>query len=206
MTKEHQRAWKPLSPKEVAALFRPAPFRWWIAGGHAIEHFVGQPLRSHGDIDILVLRKDRASLRAFLADWDCWAADPPGQLRPWPPGEGLPLAVNDVWCRGNDQPWRFQVMLDDSEGDLWRSRRCSLVLKPLDELRAEDSADIPFLVPEVQLFYKAKSPRPKDILDLQAALPKLTRQQAEWLRDAIRTAYGPSNEWLNLLEAASAME
>jgi hypothetical protein len=53
-----------------------------------------------------------------------------------------------------------------------------------------------FLAPEIQLFYKAKAPRPKDWLDFTKVLPQLTNAQMTWLRDAIVLAYGEDNSWL----------
>lgn len=196
MSKESQKPWAPLSPDEIASVFAAATFPWWIAGGYSIEHFVGRPLRPHGDIDLLVLAEDRAVVRSFLAGWECWAADPPGTLRPWAIGEELGSGVHDVWCRTDaDGPWRFQLMFDDGEDNVWRSRRCPLVCKPIAELKEARSSHPPFLTPEVQLFYKAKAPRPKDVLDFDACLPLLDERQRSWLRFAIVTAYGPENPW-----------
>lgn len=54
------------------------------------------------------------------------------------------------------------------------------------------SADgVPFLAPEVQLFYKAKAPLPKDEEDFDAVLPVLPEERRRWLVDAITKAYGP---------------
>jgi hypothetical protein len=82
--------WDPAGPAEVAALFRDAGAPWWIAGGYAIELAVGRPVRAHGDIDVLVLRRDQLMVQRALAGWDWQAADPPGTLRPWRPGEQPP--------------------------------------------------------------------------------------------------------------------
>jgi hypothetical protein len=201
MTAEHEKPWRPLAPDEVKVLLEGAPFHWWIAGGCAIENFVGRSFRSHGDIDVLILRKDRALARAWLADWDCWVADPPGSLRPWRAGEALPLSVSDIWCRRRcGDPWRFQLMLDDSDEVYWRSRRDPRVSKPISELGWNDADGIPFLVPEVQLFYKAKAPRPKDAADFVATLPLLSHRQKNLLKNAIVAAYGQKNSWLRLLD------
>jgi Aminoglycoside-2''-adenylyltransferase len=67
MLYEHQKPWKPLNPTEVATVFQEAAFPWWIAGGYAIEHFVGRQVRAHADIDILVLRKHSTTLRCYLS-------------------------------------------------------------------------------------------------------------------------------------------
>lgn len=197
MTREQDRPWQPLSPQEVAQVLRDAAFPWWIAGGYAIEAFVERAFRPHGDIDVLMLRRDRMAVRALLKDWECWAADPPGTLRPWPADELLSASVDHIWCRrdGRD-PWRFQLMLDDADGETWHSRRSAAIQRPIANMGWRDAAGIPFLAPEIQLFYKAKSPRPKDEQDFSSALPLLSELQRAWLRDAIRTAYGDENAWL----------
>ena len=53
--------WKPLSVAEVEHLFRDAPFAWGLAGGYAIEQFLGSSIRPHDDIDIVVFREDQVS-------------------------------------------------------------------------------------------------------------------------------------------------
>src|SRR5262245_61992566 len=46
--------WEPLSVAEVAALFRDAPFPWGLAGGYAVEQFLGTPMlrsKRHAEVD-----------------------------------------------------------------------------------------------------------------------------------------------------------
>ncbi|MGH2458803.1 MAG: nucleotidyltransferase domain-containing protein [Chloroflexota bacterium] len=81
---------------------------WWIAGGWAIDLFVGRTTRHHDDIDVQIQRADQLAVQATLATWDLNAADPPGTLRPWKPGEVLPAHVHDIWCRPvRPRPGRF---------------------------------------------------------------------------------------------------
>lgn len=56
--RQDSKPWKPLSIKEISLLFAGSAFPWWVAGGHAIEQFVGSAFRSHGDVDVLMLRRD----------------------------------------------------------------------------------------------------------------------------------------------------
>src|SRR3954453_15971842 len=101
-------SWDALPVEEVVAHF-DGHGPWWLAGGYAIERFVGRALRPHGDIDVLVLRRDQLLVQQALAGWEWWAGDPPGTLRPWRPGEFLGAEVHDIWCRpGADEPWRVQ--------------------------------------------------------------------------------------------------
>jgi hypothetical protein len=193
--------WDPAPLTEVAARFSCQESRWWVAGGFAIELAVAHRIRSHSDIDVLLLRHDQFVAQQVLAGWQWWAADPPGSLRPWAQGEVLPLGIHDIWCRpGPDAPWRIQIMLDEARGQDWMSRRDSRVRRPIRTLGMTSAAGIPYLAPEVQLYYKAKTPRRKDEEDLNAVLPKLTDQQRRWLVDAITQTYGP-HPWTERLQA-----
>ncbi len=193
-----------MSPAEVAEVFGGCRAPWWIAGGYAIELAAGRPLRSHGDIDVLLLRRDQLAIQRALPGWQWHAADPPGSLRPWRPAEQLPDGVHDIWCRpGPDEPWQVQFMLDESADGDWVSRRDARVRRPIASLGFVTAAGIPCLAPEIQLFYKAKGMRAKDETDFTAALPLLTPRQREWLGDALSVAYGPHHPWHARLLAAA---
>jgi hypothetical protein len=112
-------------------------------------------------------------------------------FRPWEPGEILSAEVHDIWCRpGPSEPWQMQIMFDEAEGRDWISRRCAQVRRPIDLLGRHSPEGVPYLAPEVQLFYKAHQPRPKDEEDFRAALPALDAGQRQWLATAITRAYG----------------
>jgi hypothetical protein len=188
-------SWDPATVSEVVAAFGPVAPRWWVAGGYAIELAVGYPLRPHGDIDVLLLRPDQLIVQEALAGWEWWAADPPGTLRPWRAGEVLSAEVHDIWCRpGPTLPWQIQVMLDESDGPDWVSRRSSQVRRRVDRIGTVSADGVPYLVPELQLFYKAQQPRPKDEQDFAAVLPVLEQSQRDWLAYAIARVYG-SHPW-----------
>lgn len=136
--------WDPLPLSVVADLMARTERPWLIAGGHAIDLFVGRTTREHADIDVLLLRRDQQAVHEVLPGWETFAADPPGQLRPWPAGEILPDGVHDIWCRPDPgSPWQLQFMLDEAEGDLWVSRRNAQVRRPLGELRHTSASGFP---------------------------------------------------------------
>ncbi|WP_353652309.1 amino acid transporter [Streptomyces sp. CB03911] len=193
--------WAPLSPRQTAQLLAGADFPWWIAGGYAIELAVGEPYREHGDLDVLVLHRDQDKVRRFFGGWDLFMADPPGAgiLRPWPPGGVLPARVHDVWCRrAPDEPWSIQLMFDEAEDEEWVSRRDAQVRRPLTQLGGATSTGVPYLSPEVQLFYKAKNVREKDQLDFDWILPHLDAGQQAWLVGALELVL-PGHDWLGRL-------
>jgi hypothetical protein len=176
---------------DVGALFSAVQIPWWIAGGYAIELAVGHAFREHSDIDVLLLRRDQLAAQEVLSSWEWWAADPPGTLRPWRRGEILPFGIHDIWCRpGPSEPWRIQIMLDEAEGGDWVSRRSNSVRRAIEHVGALSEEGLPYLMPEVQLFYKASQPRPKDAQDFATALQVLNDAQKRWLADAIAQAYG----------------
>ncbi|TWP51267.1 amino acid transporter [Lentzea tibetensis] len=181
--------WGPAPLEEVAELFSGFGRPWWVAGGMAIELAVGRAFREHGDVDVVVLRCDHVAVLDVLRGWELWAADPPGTLRPWLAGE-LPQHVHDVWCRpGPDAPWRLQVMIDESDGDWWVSRRDPAVRRPLSDVVKHGV--VPYLASEVQLYYKSRSPRAKDEQDFAAVREHLTDEQRAWLRQVL----GPGHHW-----------
>jgi hypothetical protein len=95
-------------------------------------------------------------------------------------GERLPAGVHDIWCRrGPGEPWRIQVLLDESSGNDQVSRRDERIRRPITSIGFVTARGIPCLAPEIQLFYKAKNGRPKDETDFAAALPVLTKPQRQ---------------------------
>ena len=203
MTNIEDLPWEHARPAEAAAIFGGMPCPWWIAGGYAIELAIGRPVRDHEDIDVLVLRRDQLHLQHALPGWEWWAADPPGTLRPWRPGEYLPDGIHDIWCRpGPAAPWRIQLMLDESDGDDWVSRRDPGIRRPVAGIGRTSSDGIPYLVPEIQLFYKARGRRPKDETDFAAMLPLLTGAQRQWLSDALARAHA-EHPWRDRLAGAA---
>jgi hypothetical protein len=52
------------------------------------------------------------------------------------------------------------------------------------------SSGIPYLAPEIQHFYRSKSPRPKDQIDFDPALSLLSAAQRQSLTDAIAIVEG----------------
>ncbi|GAA1924314.1 hypothetical protein GCM10009837_57040 [Streptomyces durmitorensis] len=127
--------WEPATPGEVSALFAHLRVPWWIAGGYAVELAVGHAFREHVDIDVSLLRRDQLTVQEVLPSWEWWAADPPGTLRPWLPGEVLPSGVHDIWCRPDEgEPWRIQFMLEEPEGPVWVSGRDRRVRRPVEEI------------------------------------------------------------------------
>ena len=192
--------WQPLSVAELVAALSDVRTPWWLAGGWALDLFLGRETRPHHDIDVQILRSHHRQVRAALGGWDAHAADPPGTLRPWPVGEQLPTEVHDIWCRRSPRdPWAFQLMIADTSGDDWVYRRDPRIRRPIAELSGPTSTrTLRVLSPDVQLLYKSRGLRPKDQQDFDSVLPALSSRQRGWLRVAL-TMTSPGHPWLALL-------
>ncbi|MEP7187668.1 MAG: hypothetical protein ABI901_00595, partial [Roseiflexaceae bacterium] len=181
--------WNPLSVAAVQHLFHDAPFRWGIAGGYAVEQFLGTAIRDHNDIDIILFRDDQQALHTWLSGWHVYAADPPGTLREWNASEWLSPGIHDIWCyRHTAQAWQLQMMLVETDGADWVSRRHPMIRGSRTDLIV-DYHQIPCIRIEVQLLYKAKGNREKDRQDFHACLPKLSAEAKAWLIQALRLAH-----------------
>lgn len=192
--------WQPLTLKSVLNLFQNAPFQWCIAGGYAIETFLGIAIRSHSDIDVTIFRDEQIALQKWLSSWELFAADPPGTLRRWKNEEYLSIGIHDIWGhQPNIQAWQLQVMLTEVDGEEWFSRRNRLICGKRNELYRVYH-DIPCIRPEIQLLYKAKAQRPKDEQDFHACLPKLDDDAKAWLKDKLLLLYPNGHDWLALLD------
>lgn len=180
---------------------------WWIAGGWAIDLFVGRQTREHKDTDAQVLRRDLCAVRDALQGWDVQAADPARRdydwpFRAWLPGEPLDSAMHDVWLRpGAAEPWALQLMVADVDGADWLFRRDPRVRRPLTTIGRCTGDGIPYLAPEIQLLYKATAPRAKDEADLTIALPFMDRASRRWLEQDI-SMVNPGHPWLAALDSS----
>jgi hypothetical protein len=153
---------------------------------------VGRPIREHHDIDVMLLRPDHLEVQRVLAGWEWWIAEV-GSLQHWPRGETLPDGAHILWCRPSATAnWRIEIMIDETDGHDWISRRNPGVRLPLRDIGLATADGIPILAPHVQLFYKAKDPKPKDDQDFAAVLPLLTDDQRRWLAHAVTATYGCS--------------
>lgn len=193
--------WRGLAPGEVAVLFEGCPFRWWIAGGWAIEAAGGSP-RRHEDTDVAILRDDLASVRAWLSPFHLWEAHD-GTLRPLLPRDDLTPEREQLWMRRDaNGPWLLDLVMSPSAGDEWIYKRDGRIHLSLDEIGVVGTNRIPYMRPELVLLFKAKYLRPKDQADFTSVLGRLGDSARAFLVDALRLTL-PAHPWLKTLESSA---
>lgn len=188
--------WKPYQPDQIASILAGVEFPYWLAGGYALEYFVGTPYRNHADLDIVIRRSDQNALQLALPDYHFYAANPPGTLRPWHKDEYLGTSIHDVWVKAEAEgPFVFQLMFLETDGDAWLFRRDPRIRGPLSDYGWQTQEGNLVIAPHIQLLYKAKQVRDKDEIDFQACLPKIAEGQKQWLKVALQQVH-PDHRWI----------
>lgn len=189
--------WDRASPHEAVEWFANVSVPWWIAGGWAIDLFLNCDTRPHKDLDIGVLRCDIGEVLRVIPGWQIFEAKD-GVLTPL--SRVAPRSdVSSLWCRrAETQPWKLELMLDESDGEFWVYRRDPGIRRHLQSLVCRSGSGIPYLAPEVQLLYKAKHARPQDELDFEAVVPHLSTAARSWLRENLARTL-PSHSWTRAL-------
>jgi hypothetical protein len=188
---------------EIAELLARSGRPFWLAGGYAIDLFLGRRTRAHQDLDFIVRRVDQLVMQDALSDWDLRAVDPPGSgvLRAWQAAYYYELPVHNVWGRRNENaPWELELLFSEFEGDEWVYRRNRDIRGSIESFgwRAENGLMV--VAPEIQLLYKSRSLHPKDTHDLESCLSQLSPIQTSSLRSWIARDSGESHPWLARLE------
>ena len=190
--------WAPWRPQDVARRLAGVAAPWYVAGGWAIDLFLGHARRAHEDIEIGVPRGRFGEVAAALAGYDFFVV---GQEGAWPlavAGDAV-AARHQTWVR---EPatglWRLDVFREPSEDGAWVCRRDARIRLPYDRLIARTADGIPYGRPEVVLLFKAKALRPNDEGDFAAALPRLGPEARRWLSEALALVH-PGHRWLAAL-------
>jgi hypothetical protein len=199
---------------------------WFVCGGWAVDAWLGQVTRQHGDFDIAIFHDDQQVLFEHLAGWNLIAHDPNvagATTEPWDgrtldlpahiharPGGARNRDLLEAWVRTPGSQSRdgqdLEVILNKREADVWvmdEERRVSL---PVGR-SFRPALGVPVAVPEALMFFKATAyrgvpgyPRAHDEADFGALVPLLSADGLAWLREAI-TLVDSAHPWLTTLNA-----
>ena len=185
--------WRPLTLDEATALFRGAPFPWWVSGGHALDLHLGESWRDHDDMDISFRRSDADALHRHLDGWDIHVAAA-GVLSPWR-GDALRMDQhqNNLWARRTPvDAWSLDLTVGDGNDVEWIYRRTPTIRTGWREAVLRTKQGIPYLAPEWQLLFKSVNPRPKDDVDAEHVMPQLSPERL----DRLVAVLDASHPWL----------
>ena len=193
--------WRETSPTELAEWLAQAPVPWAFAGGWALDLWAGMVSRPHSDIEITCLRADLPGLTSALPGFEIAVAQNK-VLSPWR-ADAPPAPPFSLWLRREGEAlWDFEIVAEAHDGDTWRYRRDERITLPLDRLFRRTADDWRVITPEIQLLYKCKEPRDKDVADIERFWPLLEPSVRSWLRDAVALAHPQSVDMLGMLDRA----
>jgi hypothetical protein len=175
----------------------PAP--WAVAGGWALDLFLGRVTRPRADLELAIFREDQLHLRRHLLAWACEKVVD-GRREIWNPDETLLSPVHEIHTRLDGEPaYALEFLLNErAGGSSWAFRRNPAVTLAVGRAILPAGADVPVLAPEIVLLFKAKSPRVNDEQDFRAALPALDASRRRWLIEALERCH-PGHRWMTAL-------
>ncbi len=180
--------WRQTSPTELADWLAGVDIPWGFAGGWALDLWGGEVSRDHSDIEIACFRADLPGLLPKLADFEIAIARDK-QLTPYLAGS-LPEPPFSLWLRRHGEVlWDFEIVAESRAGSDWVYRRDPRISRSSETVFAISPAGFPIIAPEIQLLYKCREPRPKDIDDLVRYVPRLDEAARLWLRAAVALAH-----------------
>ncbi len=189
-------AWEPWSPRVIADHLASLSIPWSVVGGYAIDLFLGRNTRDHADLEIAILREDFSTVSTALSP-----------LVPHSAGNGVvtylgssapPDNIRQIWMLDDvTQKWRVDVMLEPGDSNTWIFRRNTEITLPREEMTGRRD-NIPYLMPEGALLYKAKARREKDEADFAACLVSMSQLQKERLAAMLSVEY-PDSPWIRWL-------
>lgn len=172
--------WQLLSIESLKQIMQDADYDWYLAGGIALDEFLGRKTRDHEDTDILVNFNYLERILDFFKNYKVYTARN-GSL-------SLSALINikstdSLWI-ANDENESFiiQILFFEEEAGHWVYKRDNTIRKRIEEIYFVKS-DMKIIQPEIQLLYKMDSSdvREKDLYDYHNVYPVLEERQKAWL-------------------------
>lgn len=170
---------------------------WGIAGGWAIDLFLGKETRAHGDLEIAVFRTDQLELQRYLSSYH-FQKVMNNELHSWRTNDYMHHPLHELHGREKNTGHALEILLNDSIDGEWVFRRDSRVRLPKKDFITLNMNGIPYVNPIIVLLYKAKHLREKDMHDVNSVLPHFTPRQRKCMRKVL-AIHDPSHTWLSFI-------
>jgi hypothetical protein len=193
--------WDAWRPERVARLLEGVEAPWYVAGGWAIDLFLGGQHREHEDLEIAVPNARFDEVAETLAGLEIFIITGPHEATALAEARDGLEETHQSWVR---EPatglWRFDVFREPSDGDTWLCRRDESIRLPYDQVIQWTDDRIPYGRPEIVLLFKAKhAHRDRDQLDFEAVIPRLEPERRRWLIESLKQIH-PGHAWLSALD------
>jgi hypothetical protein len=187
--------WEPWRPEDAARLLASVDVPWAVAGGWAIDLFLGSQRREHEDLELGIPERSFSAIAAQLPMLEFFVFAPGVAASVDREPERL-AETHQTWGLDRTaQVWRLDLFREPSADSWWVCRRDERIRLPYPELIERTDDEIPYVRPEVVLLFKAKAARPKDESDLAAVLPRLDAERRSLLAGWVELVH-PGHFWL----------
>lgn len=189
----HWSAWR---PTQVAELLRDVDAAWAIAGGWAIDLFLGTETREHADVEIAVPADAFDDIVAALDGFELFVVVGTGRGTPLEDARDRFPDRHQTWVRDPaTSRYVLDVMREPATDETWVYRRDERVQMPRARAVQRTGSGIPYLRPEIVLLFKSTSVERKHQRDFEAVLPHLDRGARTWLSEALGLV-DPGHCWI----------
>lgn len=177
--------WELLSIASLKQIMHDTEFDWYLAGGIALDEFLGRKTRNHEDIDILVNFKYLERILDYFNSYKVYNARN-GSLRL--------SALNNIkstdslWiAKDGKKSFIIEILFFEEEAGHWVYKRDNAVRKKIEDIYFVKN-DMKIIQPEIQLLYKMNSSnvREKDLYDYHNVYPVLEERQRAWLNQYVK--------------------
>lgn len=209
--------------KQATDFLRHATFTWAVCGGYALDLFHGRSLRSHGDVDICTLERDRAAILSFMLQqgWCVYEFRGQGKVRPLDAASTSEQGRNLMCFTPDCQLVRFypceeesllyhEFLHDDTapfnyiEFLFNQTSDTRFVFDTSKAVERELSRailkrdGIPYLAPELVLLHKASNPDiEKHTYDFLQTYPQMNHEQQSWFAQSLAAMHPADHPWQN---------
>jgi hypothetical protein len=189
--------WNAWRPERLVSLLEGVEAPWYVAGGWAIDLFLGSQRRVHEDLEIAVPNSRFEEFLPALQGFEVFVITGPREATPIEVAGDALDETHQTWVR---EPatglWRLDVLREPSDGDTWICRRDASVRMPYDRVIDWNDQGIPYGCPEIILLFKAKhAGRARDEGDFADVLDVLQPESRHWLAEALEIVH-PGHPWL----------
>lgn len=177
--------WQLLSIASLKQIMHDADFDWYLAGGIALDEFLGRRTRDHEDMDILVNFKYLECILDYFKNYRIFTAR----------NGSLSLSLfneinftDSLWiAKDDEESFIIEILFFEEEAGHWVYKRDNAIWKRIEDIYFVKN-DMKIIQPEIQLLYKMNSSnvREKDLYDYHNVYPLLEERQRAWLNQHVK--------------------
>ena len=188
------------TPGEAARALEGLSAPWAVAGGWALDLWLGEETRAHEDLEIAVPAEFFAEVRGRLEGLGLKLFDiVDGEVLALPPGHAPHPRMHQTWVMDPQAyGWRMDIFREPGDAQTWIYRRTGALSAPRAWASGRTRDGVPFVAPQIVLLFKAKAQREKDEADFAKIAPRLSPDARAWLANGLQLIH-PGHPWIDRL-------